>query len=90
MSEGLKWFKFRGGANSTTTVPNSEIPATQPPTIAPIPQATGEKYAKISLRPDGKIILSTAANGTFSSGQNKTFLFFKRINYDTMEKGADL
>ena len=85
MSEGLKWFKFRGGANSTTT-----IPAPQPPTITPIPQPAGEKYAKLMLRTDGKIILTTAADGTFASGQNKTFLFFKRINYNPMKKGADL
>ena len=92
MSEGLKWFKFRGGANDTIAAPQPPIiaPIPQPPIIAPIPQPAGEKYAKLTLRADGKIILTTATDGTFSSGQNKTFLFFKRLNYNPMEKGADL
>lgn len=91
----IPYFRYRGAANQTTATPqqqgNPNLPIPSPridmPQPAPPPVVP---FGKISIDANGTVKLSTATQGTYATGSYKATFFFKRKNYEILEKGADL
>ena len=81
----IPYFRYRGAANQTATNP---IPA--PPINMSQPAPPVVTFGKISIDANGTVKLSTATQGTYATGSYKATFFFKRKNYEILEKGADL
>lgn len=95
----IPYFKYRGAAgfinsnSSPTPQPqvNPTLPVPAPKIDAPQPTPPpAVLYGKISIDTNGIIRLNTATAGTYSTGSYKATFFFKRKNYEILEKGVEL